>query len=488
MAQDVFRRARTSLIWLFVDSWVGLVVGLISTLILARLLGPEVFGIMALAGAVTGVASIFVGSTLTESLKQKEALEPEHTHTIFWVNFILCGVFAGFFALTARWIGIYFSSQTLADIIPWIALTAFIGSLSNVPDALIERTLDLRRLIVFDTATDIAASIVAVSLAFLGFGVWSLVYSLLFAAIVGTIGTFILAKWRPRLVVSMPHWGDLHEFNLNTVALNFLGYLDDALPQLALGVFIGERAVGVYSLALRISGYISGAVMGPFGELSMTVSARLQTNVKDLRVLIGRVFELTTFALYPAVVGAILVAPLALPILFGPDWSGLVPVTQIALIIGVRHATGDFNFAILRGLGASDVPVKIMLVGIGFLIAFMPAAISFGTVGVITLVACRMLLTWPISANWVRAYTGYRAINQFIVGWRSLIASLIMAGGLIAIQNAWRGTMPDAVLLAATILVGIFIYFIVFLVFWRRELVSGVRTLRRGEHAVMETT
>ncbi|GAB5457838.1 MAG: lipopolysaccharide biosynthesis protein [Henriciella sp.] len=477
MSQAVLQKAKTSTIWLFADSWFSLAFGLVSTVILARILGPEVFGTIAIAGSLMGAAYMFVGPALTECLKQRETLEEAHAQTVFWTNTVCRLILTVVFILTAPIAGQVFRSDLVAQIIPALALAALIGSLADVPEALIERELDHKGLVILDAIVDFAASLTAIGLALAGFGVWSLVFSQLVISCAGTAGIYIIARWRPRFIWSRQHWGELYKFNRDTIAINVLGYLDDAIPRLAIGAVLGEKAVGLFSLAMKISSLLAGMLLGPFSELSMTVTARLQSNLQGLRALLDRVFTLTTFLLYPTMIGAILVAPLALPLLFGERWDGLVPAAQVALLLGIRHASGDFSFSLLIGVGATTIPVIIMAIGVVALAALMPFALMYGTIGVVALVTARVFITWPISAAFVSKHIDYSALRQFTIGWRSLLAALVMAACVLLLQEALPNTLADELKLFVLIMAGGIVYTGFYFLVWSSRFMTGLKVL-----------
>ena len=475
----VLRKATQSVIWLFADSWLSLIWGIIYVGLMARLLGPEVYGVMALAAACLGVGAVFLGDTLTEGLQQFEKLDAGHSNVAFWLNLGLNVSYAAIVILIAGPVGRLFGSELLTQILPVLALISLFGSICDVPEALLERDLEHKKLVILEAITDIPISLLAIGLAFLGFGVWALIIPAGVTTFIWTIAIVWITKWRPTLSVSKHHWRDVISFARDTFFTKCLGYLDGALPTIALGYFLGERALGLYSIAMNVAGQLSGLLMGPLSEIAMTVVARLQSDLKQVRKLLNDVFHLTTFVMYPAIIGACLVVPLIVPLVLGDQWLGIELPLVIALLLGLRHATGDFNIAILRGLGDTRSPLISLSAGVLILAVFLPVAAGYGVVGVVSLVALRVFATWPLSAWFVQRRSGYPALAQFTTGWRAAICSLAMAGCVLAFLSVpVISNFPALLQLGLAIGLGVAAYLALYGLIWTARLRAGLNELK----------
>ena len=451
-------RAIKSAFWLFAESWLSAVFSILSFAILARLLGPEVFGTMALAGVIFGATAIFVGSALTESLEQREEIDQSHIDTIFWLNSGLCLIFAILITLLAGVFGGLLNSTSLAVVLPALSLTAFISGLGAIPQALLERDLSHDKLVKLNMLSGSLATTTAIVLAWFGFGVWSLVFSALIGASIGTVGAWYLTQWRPTLLVSRAAFDDLFEFNRDTIATNVLGYVDSAFPRILLSIVGGERALGLLDIAFKFSGMVSELLMGPFNELAMNVVARLQSSRKAVADLLDRVFIMMTALIYPATLGLCAIAPILVPFILGSEWSGAVLPVQIALLMGIRDATGDFNFAILRGMGDTRSPLVILAIGILIMVAFAPLFAPYGATGICALIALRVFSTWPISAYRVQNVCGFPALKQFTIGWRALLSAMISAGSVIGASLLLPASLNSVVALGGLIALGMIVF------------------------------
>ncbi|CAN0545488.1 unnamed protein product, partial [Laminaria digitata] len=135
-ASFIIRRAMRNLVWMFAHSWGSAIFGLVSFAIMARILGPEPYGIMALASLIFGLVGIFVGPPLTESLQQREDLSDAHLDTTFWLNSGLTVLFSIIIALLAKPLANLIGAPAVADVLPALSLLMVLGSVEGVPGAL----------------------------------------------------------------------------------------------------------------------------------------------------------------------------------------------------------------------------------------------------------------------------------------------------------------------------------------------------------------
>jgi polysaccharide transporter, PST family len=475
-ASTVIRLAMRNIVWMFAHSWGSAIFGLVSFAIMARILGPEPYGIMALAALVFGVVGIFVGAPLTESLQQREEITDAQLDTTFWLNSGLTIVFAVAITLLAGPLALIVGAPAVAEVLPAISLIMVFGSVEAVPGALLQRRLENEKLVWIDTAAEVLSTAVALVLALMGFGVWALVASMAVASLISAAGTVYAAKWRPGFAVTADAFRELFAFNRDTVVTYLLGYFDDAIPRVLLSHVAGERAVGLLSMAGTVAGTLTDLMMGPFNDIAMNVVARLQSSRKMVHDLLDRVFAMTTAAIYPATLGLAVVAPLLIPLLVGNEWVAAVLPLQIFLILGIRDATGTFNIAILRGVGDSRSPLLILTIGILLLVVMAPFLLPYGVSGIAALVTLRTFLTWPLSAALVQRAAGYPALHQLTVGWQALLSAFGMTGAVILVQKLLPAGLPDVVTIACMVGTGILSYAGLMLLIGARQ----VREIRDG--------
>jgi PST family polysaccharide transporter len=189
------------------------------------------------------------------------------------------------------------------------------------------------------------------------------------------------------------------------------------------------------------------------------------------RLVLG-LYETSALVALPAFLGLIVLAPVCVPLVFGPQWDDAVPALQLLLLCGVRTATGVFNISILRALGRPDLPLVLLGAGVLLTLGLIPALAPWGLTGVMLALVLRTFATWPIGCSFIERTTGIAVRRQLAAGAPALWAAGAMAAMLWLLLTNGFGDLPPGTLVAAGTVCGAVLYVLVL------TLVSP-RTVRR---------
>ena len=198
--------------WAAVQNWGSQFGALIVFLVLARLLTPEDFGLVALANVFLAFVQVFLNQGFPQALIQRKNLEPEHIDTAFWTNIAVGVVLAIAGMIAAPWVSAAFDRTALTPILRWFSLLLVVSSLVDVQQALLERAFAYRYLAVRSLLGLLISGVVGITLALSGAGVWSLVAQQLIYETVGMLVLWRASDWRPQFRFSMRHFQDLFKF------------------------------------------------------------------------------------------------------------------------------------------------------------------------------------------------------------------------------------------------------------------------------------
>ena len=327
--------------------------------VLARILGPSSYGLVALAMPFILFANMITDAGLGNALVRNADPSKALQSTIFWLSLLICVVLVGVLALAAWPAGQLLSEPRIAPIL-W-ALTPILlvsGSLS-VANAAIMRE---RRFAVFalsDTVSSIVAAVVAIAAALHGYGAWSLVIQQLvlwgikavwiqWAA--GFVPTF---EFRPSL--ARPHIA----FGLNVSAANIADFASKNAPQLIVGAFLGVTAVGRYAMGFQLTRMPDAIITGPIYLAVFTAVARLGDDRAAIMAMASRVLRGVTIGLAPVFAGLALVADLAVQLMLGSKWLGAIPVLILLCPAGFLLCFFSIISAVLMGVGRAELQLKL---------------------------------------------------------------------------------------------------------------------------------
>jgi lipopolysaccharide exporter len=374
--------------------WAGLSFGttklavFVSTLVLARVLVPEDFGVVAAAMTVIALFEIGldlgVGSALIHD--QEKGITPR-VQTAFTLNLAVAALLTGVFVAVAPAVAAYFRVPEQVDVFRAIAFYLLIRSLGQVHDAVLRRDLDFRRRTRAEIARALTRFGVSIPLALLGHGVWALVWGLLAAEVAGTVVNWLLVRFRPRLTIDRTAVRTLLSFGLAVVGVQALSVVSSNADYLAVGRVLGPDDLGQYTIAYRLPELLIDNVYWIFSSIALPWYSRARTRSADsFKDTMLRALTLLTLFGFPMGTALALVARDAVPAFFSEQWLPAVgPMALLSLSAGVAaigFASGDIFPALGRPglLLRLDVVVATVEIAGYFLLArhgiFLVAAVN----------------------------------------------------------------------------------------------------------------
>jgi O-antigen/teichoic acid export membrane protein len=341
----------SSLKWTFLMTWGDRAFGLVFTLLLAAILGPRDFGIVALALIYIALVQLFNEGGLQTAIVQREGLEGEHLDSAFWMNLALCLVLAAVSFLLAGWWARLNDVPQLEDVVKVLSILLVVQGLTVVPLGVFQREMRFKALAIRETAAVLVGGSLGLVLALNDAGVWALVAQQLGFAGTQLVLLWSMSSWRPGLHFSRGHARELVGFSSGVLLANFGGFLNRRADALLMGIFFGPVAVGLYRLADRFVDNLLEVTMRPIGYVSLPFFSRLQNDRVALREAVARCVRTTLILTVPPM--AVLAACSGfLMAVMGPEWEPAADVLKLLTLVGIGKAivffTGPLLFAVAR--------------------------------------------------------------------------------------------------------------------------------------------
>ena len=326
--------AKRGVIWGFLARGMAEVVAIPASMVLARLLTPEDFGIAAAAGFFIQIAQRMTNFGFNTALVQIKELKPEHTSTVFVVNLAVGVTSWAALALTAPWLGKLFDSDDVTRVLPITALTFAIGAIGSVPLSLMTRALRFREITIIEWCGAWVSALGSVGLAWLGFGYWSLVYSQIASAAVLAGGRLMIARWPPSLRYSRSALRDLLSFGIGIHAKRLLDSGAQNVDNLVVGNTLGLVALGFYDKAFNMMNRAL-VLLGSAGPaVSFRILAIISDDAERFRLAYRKILVTSSFLAYPAFAALIAVAPELFLVMFGEEWAASVAPFRVLCVAG----------------------------------------------------------------------------------------------------------------------------------------------------------
>lgn len=447
-------RVARGLTWTFIHTWGGQGLSLVVFLVLARLLTPEDFGLVALAAVFVAFAQLIVDQGFGDALIQRPNLTRGHIDTAFWVAVVTGLLLSVIGVLAAGPISAFLDEPKLKPILQVLSLLFTVSSLSSTQQALLRRELAFRSLATRGLLALAGGGAVGVALAYLDFGAWALVGQQIAAALISVIALWTVSPWRPGLEVSRHNFVELFNFGIKVVGSDVLTFLSRNTDNLLIGVFLGSRLLGIYAVAYRILDTSQKMMVNVAGRLAFPALARLQSQPERMRRAYLKLTRVAGSAILPGYVGLALVAPEMTVFLFGQRWTEAGPVASVLFLIGPVLSMQAFSGSLLTAAGHPAVVLRFRLVTtitniIGFVVA-----VQFGILAVAVAYSARGYLLLPLNLSWQRRYGGIET-RQYLSQLRgTAIATVVMVAAVLATKLALRDAVGNSLLLGLEVAIG----------------------------------
>lgn len=358
---DLKRRTLDGLAWIFLARLVNQVVQYGISVVVARVLMPDDFGLVAMVGAVTGVAAIFLDLGIGAAIIQRRDLTEEQTRAAFFatsgLGLLLCLITVAAAPLVAS----FYGRADLESITRVMALTFVFNAAGVVPRSLLQRELRLKRSALNDVVAGACGAVVNLVLALRGFHVWSLVASTIVSGIVGSTLAWIAAG-RLRPSTHLSSITPLLHVSFNLLAFNFVNYWARAADNLIIGKMLGERELGIYTRAYSL-------MMLAISQIAATVSggmvpalAQAQGDEPRLRRMYLRAVSMTAFVAFPLMVGLSASADAFMRTIYGHKWVDAIPILRLLALVGALQAFLNPVGWIFVSQGRTDRLLRIGLI------------------------------------------------------------------------------------------------------------------------------
>ena len=445
--------------WNISGKVVQLAVSLVSLGVIARLIGPEAYGIFALGWLVVGLFDIVVSGASTDTLVQRKQVSAGHFNATFIasVSAALAAVAViTYYATTiAGWLN---GGEVLAAILPLRAAVLPLQAMAVVPTAQLLRVSRFKALASAETFASVVANLIGLAMALGGAGIWSLVGVELARVIVSGGAVCLLARWRPGVRVRAADFTDLLAFNSSTWAAWGLGYLNSQLPRLLIASTLGAHAVGVFALAQRLYDQVTNILMVPAYQVVQAGIARAQDDIGNARRLTEGTLRVTGVLACPLFLGLAALAPVLVPTVFGEAWLEAIPVVQIMMLLGVQSSMSMVQAAVVRGMGKPHWDMMSAMVVVVITAGLLTVALPHGIEAAAVAVVLSALVIWPLDALFVRRLTGLPIATQAATVGRAGLAAAVMAVCVWALLATLVARMPAPVALLVEIGAGAILY------------------------------
>ena len=436
--------------------------GPIIFVVLARLLTPDDFGVMATAMIAISFSQMFWDAGLSKALIQTKAAPEEAAHVVFWTNVILGLLIYLLLFIATPAIALFFKSPASGPVLRVLGLQIILASLTSVQQTLIIRNLDFRGLFWIKLVTGAIPALFSIPLALYGSGVWALVVGSLAGQVINLLLLWRKSDWHPKIRFDFVLARRLFGFGLwatgESFALWFIFWGDNII----VGKFLGVHDLGVYRTGWLLVTAIFSLILSPFLPVLYPLFSRLQDDVSTLTTTFHTINRVVMAIALPLSVGLLILGEDLSSALFGTSWPGLgFIISIIGLANGIAWMVG-INTEFYRAMGRPDINAKLLFVAAAYYLPIYLLAAPFG-LRIFTYSRLVLVVLGLIIHVYICKFTfKFSALYLWREGKIIFTATVIMGLILYLIKESINLLIPQLqhlIILTVLITLGLFVYF-----------------------------
>lgn len=442
-------------LWKFSERTMSQLVSFVVSIVLARILTPTDYGLVALVNVFIIIADVFVTSGFSSSLIQKNNANKIDFSSIFYCSLVFSILVYFLVFISAPLIASFYHNDQLILILRVFALRLPISAFNSIQQAYVSRNLAFKKIFISTSFATIFSGVIGIILALYGFGVWALVFQYLINSLVETIVLFFQIPWHPQLLFSWKSAISLMEYGWKILATDLLGQVFNQLRSLVIGRFYTPASLAYYNRGQQFPNILSNNIDVTITSVLFPAMSKYADNKMKLKNVVRRSIRTSTYILMPLMLGMAVVAKPLILLILTSKWTLAVPFMQCLCISGAFGSVNTANMQAIKASGRSDVLLKLEIVKKPVYLLFLLASIKISVLAVAITMAM-----YSICAVFMNMYPNKKIINysyteQLRDIFPSLILSIIMSGIVYPITFI---TLPSLITLVLQIVVGATFY------------------------------
>ncbi len=429
----------------------GQVFAIIINIVLARLLHPEDFGVIALSGTYIGFISLFSAVGFGSAVIYYKELDQRQTSSIYWMNFLFSVVTFLVIVLTAPLAAGFYNTPSLTGIVRWSALGILVSPFFMINYKLLERNLEFKLLAILNLSSTIIGSLLGVLAAFLHFGVYALVVQSLSSIVIKMFLILYHSSWRPLFYFN---WVDIKSpiwYSVKFKASNSVLYVERNIDYLILGKIFRPQQLGYYSFAYNIMYTPVKRISYIFSNMLFPALSSLKNDNSRLLSTYFRSSQLIAIVAFPMMTLLALNADWLIPTVFGEQWGDAVPVIKILSFAGAIQSVGQLGAIVFPSIGKPEISVYLSIIRSMFTILAILGGSHYGLIGVAYALIFAKALSLIVTFIFVYRFLPFDIfdlVKIFVGPITNMVILFVVYNALSSSQMSISGGMAQFVLMS----------------------------------------
>ena len=452
------KQATVGVAWTFAQQFGNQFIGFVVSVILARLLLPEEFGLIGMIAVFVAIGNTLLHSGLTKSLIRGEDLDNEDYSTVFYFNLGSSILIYAIIYLIAPQIAKFYEQIILVEILRIYCLSFIISAFSAVQLARLTKIMDFKTQTIIAIPSAVIGGIVGITMALSGYGVWSLVWSSIVTATVNSVQLWIYSKWTPELSFNYRKFKFHFNYGYKLTLSELLDRIFNNIFLIVIGKYFSPAQVGFYTRAETMKQLPVTNLSNALNRVTFPLFVTIQNDEVRLKRVYKKLMQIVVFVITPVLVILAILAEPTFRLLFTEKWLPAVPYFQILCITGILYPLHSYNLTILNVKGRSDLFLKLEVFKKLLIIITLIITIPLGIMAMLYGQIVISIIAFFINAHYTGKFINYSALQQLKDVFPILLLSVLMGLFIYAIDNYGLDSSLDLIRIMVGGVVGFSIY------------------------------
>lgn len=463
MGATLKEKAVTSLIWKFIEKFGAQLMQFVVSIVLARMLMPEDYGIIAITTVFLAIANVFIDSGFSSILIRKLDADDLDYSTVFYFNLCVSIIlYILFFFVLSPLLSKVYEIQELTDVLRILALILIMSPLNSMQRTILSKRLLFRRLFLSTFSATVVAAAVGITMAYFGFGVWALVAQQLCSTGVSMIVMMFTVRWRPKLMFSFKRLKSLYSLGWKFFTVSLVNVTYDNIHSIIIGKKYDETNLAYWTKGRQIPGLIVDNINGTVGSVLFPVMAQRQDNLESLKKIVKTGVKTLSYVIWPMMTGLFVCSDSLIRFLLGDQWLESAFYLRIFSIYFALIPLVTIGQTLFQVLGKGNLLIITEVIKKTCGLAILITAMFFGLKWIALGLILDVVLSFIIATLPCKKLINYSIINIIIDVLPNLLVCALMGTGVYLLSFI---DMDYRIQLFLQIFTGIALYVILSIVF-----------------------
>ena len=423
---DLKNKVFSGFIWKFLERFFVQFVTFVVSLVVARILAPEDYGLVAMVTVFINIAMVVVSNGFNAALIQSPNADEKDFSTLFYLSFCLSIVLYFILFFFAPQIASFYNQEELTSIVKVLGLILPISSITSIQNAYVGRMMIFKKNFVASLFSSLFSGALGIFMALKGFGVWALVFQMLSSSLLVCLIQCFTISWKPIFYFSIKRSVPLLRFGANSLGADIIGTVFNQLNSFVMGKWYSASQLAYYNRGQSFPYLINGNVSVIVSNVMFSAFSKRSNDLFQLKKMLKKTITLYSYILTPLYVGMFAISENMVELLLTEKWLPALPYLKIVCIACILGTISPLDIVVLKSIGKSDVVFHLEFIKKPIWILLLLLGACFNSYVLASVLIFATLMELIVNSIFVNKYLKYSLLEKMFDWGKTLIPSVIM--------------------------------------------------------------